>query len=112
MEKAGAQLQKVDVAGDGPLARSPRPTWVPGSSRAKTYGSELSPIFQILTSGVIGNFPKNDAWLARGNVVQLLHMPVAASTHFPEKAHYRESLSLTVGLTVGFRMAAAANPSS
>ena len=85
---------------------------VPGSNRAKTYGSELSPIFQILTSGIIGNFPKNDAWLARDDVVQLLYMLVAASTHFPEKAYYRESLSRTVGLTVGFRMAAAANPTS
>ena len=72
------------------------PSRVLGSNRAKTYGSDLSYAFQSLTSGVIGNFPKNDAWLTRGNVVQLLHRPVAASTNFPEKAHYRESLPLIV----------------
>ena len=39
-------------------------------------------------------------------------MLVAASANFPEKARYRESLSLTVGLTVGFRTVAASNPNS
>jgi hypothetical protein len=42
------------------------------------------------------DFPKNDVWLARGKAVQILHMLVAASTNFPEKAHYRERLFLTV----------------
>jgi hypothetical protein len=60
--------------------------------------------------GVIGNFPKNDAWLARGNMLQILNMLVAASTNFPEKARYRESLSMTERLTVGLGSVAAANP--
>jgi len=33
-------------------------------NRAKTYGSELSPIFRHL-QGFIRDFPKNDVWLAR-----------------------------------------------
>ena len=86
--------------------------WVPGSSRAKTYGSELSPIFQILTSSVIRDFPKNDAWLARGNAVQILDVPAATGRDFPEKAPSWESLCRIMGLTVGFRTAAAANPST
>jgi hypothetical protein len=76
-----------------------RPSWVPGSNRAKTYGSKLSPIFQTLTSGVMGNFPKNNVWLTRGNVIQILDVLVATSANFPEKACYRESFSL-IGLNL------------
>jgi hypothetical protein len=45
-------------------------------------------------------------------MVQIFDVPVAARTYFREKAHYRESLSLTVGLTVGFGSVAAANPNT
>jgi hypothetical protein len=59
---------------------------------------------------VIRNFPKNDGWVARCNALQILYLLVAASTNFPKKTRYRESLSLTVALTVGFGSVAAANP--
>jgi hypothetical protein len=88
------------------------PNRVPGSNRAKTCDSRLSLIFQALTSDVIRNFPKNDAWLTRGNVVQIIDVLVATSINFPEKTYYRESPSRTVGLTIGFRTTAAANPFS
>jgi hypothetical protein len=36
----------------------PRPSWLPGSNRAKTSVSELSTIFQILTVVLLETFPK------------------------------------------------------
>ena len=42
-------------------------------------------------------------------MVQILEVLVTASTNFPEKERCWESLSRTVGFTVGFRTAAAAN---
>jgi hypothetical protein len=56
------------------------------------------------------DFPQKDAWLIGGNPVPILHLLVTVSTTFPEKTRYWESLSRIVGLTVGFRTAAAANP--
>jgi hypothetical protein len=60
-ESALAGSERPVWASGAPVAGA---GWVPGSNRAKTYGSELSPIFQTLILGVTGNFPKNDAWLA------------------------------------------------
>src|SRR5215471_14075301 len=74
-----------------------RPSWVPGRNPVKTSVSELSDTY----SGVIGNFPKNDVWLDRGNAVQILDVPVAASTNLPEKARYREGFSMRVSPTAG-----------
>jgi hypothetical protein len=54
-------MPKGQASTGSTVSKAQRLRWVPGSNGAKTYGTELSPIFRTLTSGVMGNFPQNNA---------------------------------------------------